>query len=669
MQNTTTKRVDLLDENAQRLRTYHTEKMEPVFADRKDLPSYRVFKAKYAKKAKIGLERIEKNYNDSWYNVLKSRWDGHMDEEAIFYRGASIPGKKIFREGDRVAAALKYYGIQKGDEIGCCITNCPDLIYLMLGANRIGAKLNFFGAAYNREYIKQIIADCDHKLMFITDDLYPEIADIVEKTEVHNIVLLSLSDDLPQEPEKCPQYIPSLDQYYRYQDKASVYAQEHENYLTFNQFLKQGEQYNGTIDEKCELDTEFLVTYTSGSTKIGFPKRMIHKNRGLITDGVFHDEDLCSNPAVPDFTTMAYIHTDTATDLISIISNALMQRWTLQLEPECNQKFFLDSLFMDRPNYICAPTNFFLEAAKQYLIEKRYHREDGSPIPLDFLLVAFAVGEGCLPGEERFINEFLKQSKAGSSVKIKGSFTLPYTTLGLAGGDTEHGGIFYVVMKRLTEMSHLFRLHGKPYGMDPLPYVQSAVLRKNKDGTYTEVGYNEPGIIVANSPITMAGYREFQKTKDKVITDDRGIDWVSCDVFGYIDKLGSVHMKDRVDNEVVMEDGTVVVPYNINDVVQKDPANIMTSMITPVTVDGKTRFVINYECSPIHKHSREKILLDLNRRIAKSFPELSGRILYRIFDEAHPFPLTASGKRSIVAVEKMGTQNARTAEAHLAHQS
>lgn len=660
------KKINLLDEKAERLRTYHTEQMEPFFSDRKDLPSYHVFKSKYSAKARIGLKRIEKEYNDSWYNILKSRWNGHMDEEAVFYRGSSIPGEKLFRQGDRAASSLKYYGIEKGDEISCCITNCPDLIYLMLGANRIGAKLNFFGATYNRDYMRQIISDCDHKLMFISDDLYPAISDIVEKSGIEHVILLSLSDDLPKHPEQCPNYIPNLDHYYRYKDKASVYVRDHKNYFTFNNFLDQGEQYTGSIDETCGLDTEFLVTYTSGSTKIGFPKRMIHKNRGLITDGIFHDVDLCSNPAVPDFSTMAYIHTDTATDLISIISNALMQRWTLQLEPECDQKFFLDSLMMDRPNYICAPTNFFLEAAKEYLIDKRYHTEDGKPVPLDFLLVAFAVGEGCLPGEERFINEFFKKSKAGSGVKIKGNFTIPYTTLGLAGGDTEHGGIFYIVMKKYNEWKHAIRLHGRDYGMDPLPYVQAAVLRQNEDGSYSEVGYNEPGIIVANSPITMAGYREFSKTKDKVITDDRGIDWVSCDVFGFIDKFGSVHMKDRKDNEVVLENGTVVLPYQINDVVQKDPANIMTSMITPAKINGRTCFIINYECSPLHKKSREKILFNLNRRIQKSFPQLSDRVLYRIFDEKHPFPLTASGKRSIVDVEKMGHFNAKTAQDLLA---
>lgn len=54
-----------------------------------------------------------------------------------------------------------------------------------------------------------------------------------------------------------------------------------------------------------------------------------------------------------------------------------------------------------------------ISAAEQYLIEKKYH--DGKKgRPLDFLLVSFAVGDGCQPGEERFINQFLKAAKAVS---------------------------------------------------------------------------------------------------------------------------------------------------------------------------------------------------------------------------------------------------------------
>lgn len=659
------KRLALLDETTQRIRTYHPEQHEAFFAADKTLPSYRIYTTKYWNTAKTALQRIESEDYTSWYQVLRKRWAGHLDDEALYYRGNQIPGKVMFAKADQTARALKAAGAVQGDEIGCCITNTPELIYLMLGANRIGVKLNFFGAAYNPDYQKQILAGCSDKIFFATDDLYGEIQKIVEESGVRKIVLSSLADSLPDHPENCWGYEPDLDRYYHYEDRAAVYADGNSRVITFRDFLKEGDGYTETLDGDCGLDTEFLITYTSGSTKLGFPKQMIHKNRGLITDGVFHDEELCSNPAIPGFRTMAHIHTDTATDLISIISNALMQRWPLALEPEYGREIFLDYLYLNKPNYVCATTSFFLKAAGQYLIEKKYH--DGKKgRPLDFLLVSFAVGEGCQPGEERFINQFLKAAKAGSGVKIKGPFHLPYTTLGAAGGDTEHGGIFYLLMKRMYEKQHALKLRGRPYGLDPLPYVQSAVLRKNDDGSYSEVGYNEPGIIVANSPLTMAGYKNFDKTREKVITDDRGIDWVSCDVFGYIDSAGSVHIKDRKDNAIWLEDGTSVLPYRIADVVEKDSANIMTCLVTSAQQNGATKLIINFDLSPLHRKEEGQILAAMVERVNRAFPELRGRILYRMFTPEKPFPVTASGKRNMVAVERLLDRQACAEEAILA---
>ncbi len=654
------KLLNLLDDEKQRLITYHPEDHKDLFIGREEYPSYRIYTTKYWKKAEKGLRRIEKEYNDSWYNVLKRRWAGKEEQEALFYRGTTFNGAWMFEQAERVAKALKLYGVQKGDEIGCCINNCPQLIPLLLGANKVGAVLNFFGSAYNPVYLKQILHDCDHKLFFATDDEYVNVKEIIDESEIENKVLLSLATYLPKNPEKSKTYEPQWDAWFRYEDKASAFAAENEDTLTFEQFLDKGDAYTGSTEEKCDLDTEFLITYTSGSTKIGFPKRMIHKNRGLITDGVFHDADLSSNPSVKGFRTISHFHTDTATTIISIISNALMQNWSLALEPELGRTIFLDILLLNKPNYVCAATNFYLEAAKQYLVDKRYHDENGKGRTLDFLLVTFAVGEACQPGEEYFINTFLKKAKAGHGVKVAGPIRLPYGPLGMAGGDTEHGGIFYIVMKKMVELQHPIKLRNKDYGMDPLPYVQSTVLKKQEDGSFTEVGYNEPGIIVANSPITMAGYRTYEKTKEKVITDDRGIDWVSCDVFGYIDEMGAIHMKDRRDNKVVLEDGTRVIPYEIVDVVEKDRANIMTCLLTKAEVDGKLHLILNFDFNPLSKKPKEEIVDDLNRRLKAAFPEIADRFLYRVYDLDHPFPITASGKRSLVAVEQLQAEGTKS---------
>lgn len=648
------KKFSLINEETQRLNVYHVENMRKYFSNDKSKPSNRIFLTRSGKRAIRGLQIIEKRYNYSWYKVLKDRWVEKADDEAIFYRGNIITGGEMFRRADRCAKALVSIGIEQGDEIACCIANVPELMYLMLGANKVGAKLNFFGSHYDKEFVEQILNGCTDKLFVATDNEYGKIASIVHRVPFKNKVLISLADSLPEHPEMTDGYEPKLDKYYRYENKVVEFIKNDDTLTSFKDFMKAGEAFTGEVVDNNNLDTEFLVTYTSGSTKVGFPKQMIHRNRSLITIGVFHDPELCGNPAVHGLRGMAHLHTDTNTNLITTISDALFQDWSVAMEPEYGRGIFLDYLFLDKPNFALATTNFILEAARQYLVEKRYHSH-GVGRKLDFLLVLMDVGEPCAPGEEKFINAFLKDAKAGSGVNLFGPFHLPYVTVGIGGGDTEHGGVYYTLWRKLNEKLHARQLHGQPMGLQPVPYAQVTVLRQDKDGGYRECKYGEDGVIVANSSTTFAGYKNFSRVYDKIVTDNRGISWVSCDVFGHIDKMGNIHIKDRKDSEVFLEDGSRVLPFRIADVVQEDDQNILTGVVTTCDVDGKTNFVINIEYSPLKEHKKLEILNDTDKRLKKAFPEIYDRIVYRTFDTRHPFPNTGSGKRNMVAVQNLGS--------------
>lgn len=648
-------RYEILDTENQRFKVYHAEKMEPYFEERKGMPSARMFSTNWGANGIRGLKLIEEEHNCSWYKNIRERWETEKrwDIEMVFYRGRTWTARETFAMADKVAAALVAAGVEKGDEIGCCLANTPEVIFLMLGANRIGAKLNFFGEFYDKTFISIILKDCTDKIFFASDESYDEIEELIKNTPIKNKILISLADSLPENPEEMPEYEKKFDKYYRYENKAATYIARNDDLTSFADFVAAGEGHEDEVHDTSDLDTEFLVTYTSGSTKVGFPKREIHRNRSLITVGVFHDPDLCGNPNVWHLRGLAHLHTDTDTNLITMISDSFFQGWSVAMEPEYGTEIFVDYLFIDKPNFVLATTGFLLATARKYLVDKHCGIRK-----MPFLLVVMAVGEPCSPGEERFINTWLKKSKAGSKVNLVGKLRLPWTTVGIGGGDTEHGGIYYTLFKRMNEVLKKPQLKGESLGMMPVPYVQCAVLKENENGEYEEVGYNEYGVIVANSATTMAGYKDFEKTKEKVITDNKGMDWVSCDVFGYIDKFGAVHMKDRRDSEVVLEDGRRVLPFELVDCAQKDTENLMTTVVVTAEKDGKTYFIINVEYSPLRKNHKDEILASLDKRIKKEFPDIYDRILYRKFNSKKPFPVNPSGKRNVVGVTNMGLEDA-----------
>lgn len=286
-----------------------------------------------------------------------------------------------------------------------------------------------------------------------------------------------------------------------------------------------------------------------------------------------------------------------------------------------------------------------LEVAKEYLIDKKFH-ENGIGRKLPFLLAAFTVGEGTQKGEEKFINRFLREAKAGSGVSIKG-MKLPFTTLSVGGGDCEHGGIYYTLWHALQQKLYYPILGKNELGMMPVPYVVVTALKELEDGTYTECDYNENGIIVANSYTNLSGYKDNKEATEKlIINDDLGRKWVTCNTYGYIDKVGAVHVKGRVPDK----QPNFCHNFDIDDTVIKDTKNILSC----VTVDIDNYKVMNIQFQPLTKINKDKVLQSIYERLENNFPsELLDNLYVRIIPTRESFPLTASGKRSVRVLEEL----------------
>ena len=553
-----------------------------------------------------------------------------------------------------LAKSFKKSGIEPGDEIPCCISNMPELIYTMIAASKVGAKLNLFGTHLEKGYFETILKDTTDKLIIISDDNYGEIKDTVNKCGFKKKLLVSLADSLPEHPEKCDEYVEELDKYYHFDNLAKEYKKNDENIVLFDEFLDYGKDYDKEVEDKnSNLDTEFLITYTSGSTKRGFPKQIIHCNRSLIVSGYFNDLEISGSPKIPHQRGMCYIHSESNTNLVTCISDSLMKIWNVACEPVYSRKTALDVIRINNPSMIEMTTTHLIQMAKDYLeLFKK-----GNKIKFPNMIATFAVGEGTSPGEEKLLNNVLRKAKAGSEVVVKG-ITLPYAPLSVGGGDCEHGGIFYNVFNSIQRKKNYFLTGKKDTGMNPIVFGVMAVMKKNPDGTYTECNYDEMGILVANSATSMVGYKNDKaNTLKKIIRDDQGRDWLSCDAYGYIDKAGNVHQKDRVGSEILLNNGKVILPSTIAETVTRDSKNVLSCTVTSYTSEDNYDIpIINFELFPgLSQEARNKAIVSINKRLIKQFGYI--HVLYREFNDQIPFPEAGSGKRDFVAIENMKLQN------------
>ena len=577
------------------------------------------------------LQEIEKNHNHSWYEEIYKRNKDSLNDIALFYRGNSISYGSMFDKMKSLAIAMNASGVNKGTEIPVCMSNTPELIYVMGAASMIGAKINVFSANVPGDYVFDIIENCNSDIGFFEDNFFIVIREVLSKTHLKKYVLYSLQDSLPKNTN-IKKVIGS--NYVNFSSNVSELSNEISNIVSFHDFLEYGQTSKEKVFEQTNLDDEFSITYTSGSTNAKRPKAIVHTTRSFIVVGRFHDADLMYGMHFKKFRCQAIVPPYSNTDLISCISDALMQGACLTLEPVYNKDFFLDSLLFNRPNYIAATRSFWIAAAKKLMTEDAYKNKK-----LPFLTLAFSVGEELTINEERFLNKTLRKADAG-----KDMLHIPISLIKMcvAGGDCEHGAIFYRLFRSVSNFSPFSKSTEKRYGMSVLDYAEVAVL----DEKNNRLGNNKFGRLVANSPCTMKCYKnDISATNEFFVKDNKGVVWADMSVYGHIDNRGRVYMRGRIKNADFDEH-----PFKITDDIIKNKC-ILSCEVVAI----KGNYIVHYEFDPLFSGEEKKQLTKIHKTILKKYgTKISNGMFYRKHTKEDSFILTGSGKRDFNALIEEG---------------
>lgn len=594
-------------------------------------PSQQKRHIKRKRRVKRALEDLQRNHNHSWYDEIMLRNKENMDKLAIFYRGKGISYQEMKAFSIEYAKSLKAMGISKGEEIVACMANIPEVIYLMLAANKIGAIINFVCEDFEPGCLQKNCQASGNKVIFISDNCYGKLKNQINIEEFEYCVIISLADSLPRGEDPFQKYD---NDFYEFKNAALAIKKDNPDYLLSEGFLSLGNNYDGELVEgKINLDTEFTITYTSGSTKVGWPKAIIHTNRSYISIGRFHDPDLSLMPAIRNMRSLAHIPTHSNTNLVSSISDTLMQNCTVACEPIYDERFFGRSLIINKPNIVLATRSFWVRAMKNFGTDEVLKGEK-----LPFIISAVSVGENISQNEERYINGRLKKLDAGRDRLPK---ILCPATLCVGGGDCEHGGLFFTLLKGTRE-----RFSKHDYGLVPFQLAELAIL--HEDGT--ECGYGEIGVLVANSPCTMKAYKDdAEATKNFFIRDAYGRIWANCFVWAYMDRHGRVHMIGRIGNEIKLENGYMLSTYKISDIILKD-----RNVLSCETVTNGEKIVSYIEKNPGIKLNEDVFSNEIKRKVTQVWGR-SVKDIYSIkfISNEQSFALTKSGKRNVAYLEKM----------------
>jgi len=152
-------------------------------------------------------------YNALDYHV-KRGWGGHTALVYINERGErrAFTYAQLLHEVERLAAALRGMGIQKGDRITIYMPTCPEAIMLMLAAVRIGAIHVVVFAGFGAQALSDRVQASGSRLIFTTDVTYrkgknTQLKDIVDASleittgSVERVIVLNRTgESIPMQP-------------------------------------------------------------------------------------------------------------------------------------------------------------------------------------------------------------------------------------------------------------------------------------------------------------------------------------------------------------------------------------------------------------------------------------------------------------------------------------
>ncbi len=581
------------------------------------------------KRQKVRNE-IDTKRNHSWAEEIYRRHSKELGRVLIDYFGNQISYATILDESMKMAKSLKLNGAKKGDEIVVCLDRIPELIYLTMAASIIGAKINIISDKFDKEYIKSIITNANYKFVFIQKNKLDKMEDVIKDLhDKHEFVMVSHERSLP----KNNPYGKIIDRFYKKDIDLSGYE-----LIDYDKFIKDGLDYGDLSFEKVNLDDPFTITYSSGTTKKGFPKGITHKIRHYTTMGRYHDPEVSGIPSLKNYSTYSNIPAYSNSFILSAMSDILILGGKCVLDPIDDPDYFLVGAKIHNSNVNIATTTVWLRNAMNYYNGDKYNIDT-----LPYAMFNFVAGEGFSAGEEKFLNRFFKDTKCG----IKVTHTpISLAKACVAGADCEHGSVFMKMFRALFNKAPYRIGRSEPVGMKPYDFVDVQVLRK--DGTYCLP--LEHGRIVANSDCTMLEYNHNPEATEKFfIKDAYGKVWGDMRVYGFYDEKGNVSMKGRY------SDDELIPTYLIADEILKDTKKIMSCEVVPINDNGRVVYVAHIMPQYRTSFNVEKVINGAIQRCIRKFGfGIQDILFFRIHSYIDNYPVSTSSKRDILALESEG---------------
>jgi len=522
------------------------------------------------------------------------------DNTAYTYYGHKVTYKNFVKKIEKVARALKNYGVKEGDRVTICMPNTPEGITMVYAVNMVGAVCNMVHPLSSEKELEYYIKVAESKYVLVFDAVFDKIYKLRDTAQLERIIVVRPSDGLGFLKQRMYKLL--------HVKKVKLPANDGRVVL-WEDFIANSYFYQGNYHEERGGEDPAVIMYSGGTT--GAPKAVLLSNLNINAESIC--DSTMIRQVVPGASVLSILPLFHCFGLGVCIHTPLCKGMNCTLIPAFSHKQFADIIKKNEPSFIVGVPTLF-----ESLINTKLKSND-----LESVTAVICGGDALNQTLRDKVNKFLKDH--GSEAKIRVGYGL-----------TEGSGAVCLS----PENAFADGIIGVPF-----PDMNFKIV---KNDTFTELPAGEEGEICISGPLVMMGYLNDDAENAQVLRiHDDGKLWLHTGDLGYVGEDGFIYFAQRL-KRMIISSGYNIYPTHLESIINSHEA-VLTSTVIGIDHPHKGQvpkaFIV---LKPGYKVGK-KIEREIRELLERNIPIYALPTAYEFRDK---LPQTKVGKVAFRELEK-----------------
>lgn len=541
-------------------------------------------------------------YDGTMYEAVEKIAKQYPNNIAFDFMGRSTTYKKMIEQINKCAKALRTIGIRENDCVTIAMPNCPQAIFMFYAVNLVGGIANMIHPLSAEKEIEHYLNASNSVLAITLDQFYNKFENIRENTNVINIIIASIRDELSR-PIKAGYMLTEGRKIKPIPKDAPV--------IRWDQFMKISNSCFYNYKKERKANDPAVMLYSGGTT--GTTKGIVLSNANfnnlgqqiVATNPMFRvgDKMLAAMPLFHGFGLGVCVH------------SMLSQAGRVILLPRFTPKSYAKAILRNKCNFIAGVPTLFEALLRNDAMKNK---------DLSFLKGMFSGGDSLSVELKKKIDNFLYDHHATIQIREGYGTTETVTACCLTPPTMYKEGSIGI----------------------PFPDTFIKIVEPETDN---ELPYGQEGEILLSGPTNMQCYWNNKEETDMTLqkSDFDGLTWVHTGDLGYMDEEGFVYFKGR-SKRMIISSGYNIYPAQLENIIDAHDDVLMSCVIgvpDSYKMAKVKAFVTLKPGIQPSEEEKQKLLAHCSKHLAKyampydiefrdDMPKtLVGKVAYRILEE------------------------------------